>query len=247
MAATAAARRLTEAHRLAQARLGADTIRVSLDAWDLLDPSDLDGTIPRWLRVMRPAIGAQHATSAELAANYVATFRTLELGAGAGQLTPALATLDAAAVDSSLLVTGPYRLRSDLAKGVRFDTALETAKTSAARSAMRHAMAGGRGTITRTTAADRRALGWARATSGDPCAFCAMLASRGPVYGADSGGFQAHDGCSCTAEPVYRSDASWPAGSDRWADLWQEATTGLSPSERAGNGALNAFRRTLGE
>jgi hypothetical protein len=40
-------------------------------------------------------------------------------------------------------------------------------------------------------------------TSGNACDFCSMLADRGAVYGEASAEFEAHDHCSCSAQPVY--------------------------------------------
>lgn len=242
MAATVEARRLTEAHRLAQARIGAQTVQQMLAAWPLLDPSDLDGTFQRWLRVVYPLIEAQRSTSARLAANYLITYRSLELGVAASPVTPTLAAPAAPeAVSTSMLVTGPASIRSAVAAGTQFARAVDTARNTAARAGLRHALAGGRDTITGTVARDRQAHGWARATSGNPCAFCAMLASRGPVYREQSSAdFQAHDGCSCGAEPIYRRDGEWPSGARQYQELWQQSTRGTS-----GDDAINAFRQAL--
>lgn len=204
MAASLEGRRLTEAHRLAQARLGADTANRILATFGLLDGTDLDGSFDRWLRVALPIIQARRSTSATLAANYLTTFRTLELGMAAPRVTPTLA--DAAPVDAvttSLVVTGPAAIKSAIARGISLPAAIQTAQTTAARAGMRHALNGGRETITATTRADPRARGWARVTSAKACDFCSMLAGRGAVYGEATADFQAHDGCSCSAEPVY--------------------------------------------
>jgi len=66
-------------------------------------------------------------------------------------------------------------------------------------------MMGGRLTVAATTGRDRKAIGWRRVTDGNPCAFCAMLASRGPVYrdAAAADGLKYHAHCGCGAEPVY--------------------------------------------
>lgn len=54
---------------------------------------------------------------------------------------------------------------------------------------------------------------WARVVrSANPCAFCRMLASRGPVYlTAESAGQheQWHDNCWCQPEPVWRDTDVW--------------------------------------
>lgn len=243
MAATTEGRALTEAHRLAQARLGARTVQLMLAAWPVLRIEDLDGTFPAWLELAATVIAAQRTASSTLAANYVATFRTLELGAGVTPATPVLApAAPLEQIATSLLVTGPAVIRSNLARGTDLDTALRHGQARSAAAAMRHALNGGRDTVLGSVVGDDRALGWARATSGHACAFCAMLASRGPIYSEGTVTFRAHDHCSCSAEPVYRDDAAWPAGAEKYRDLWDEATGGLS-----GDQALSAFRHALAE
>ena len=237
MAATVAGRRLTEAHRLAQARLGARTVAAMRSIWPLLDASHLDATFDRWLSAAMPIIRGQRSTSARLAANYTTTFKALEVGAPAPVVLAE--SVPSKALATSLLVTGPVQLKWALGNGVPLVQAVSTAERTSAAAAMRHALNGGRETIVQMTRADRRALGWARAASGQACAFCALLASRGPVYGEARGGFKAHDHCSCTAEPVYRDDAAWPAGSERYQSLYRQA--------KADDGdTLANFRRLVG-
>lgn len=97
---------------------------------------------------------------------------------------------------------------------------------------------------------DSNALGFARALSGaENCAFCLMLASRGPVYKtAKSATLRAdgetfHPRCDCIAVPVYDS-ANWPGRDEYLAaqKLWKSATAGYS-----GKDALNALRRAVYE
>lgn len=224
MAATAQGRRLTEAHRLAQARLGAITVRQMVAAWGLMTPDALDASTERWLRTVMPIITGQRARSARLAANYVATFKALEIGTAAVPVVLA-ETVPAQQLVTSLTVTGPTAVKTHMRIDPTTKRAMEIGQSMSARAAMRHVLGGGRDTITSTMENDSQALGWARATSGRPCAFCAMIASRGPVYKGSTVEFQPHDGCACTAEPVYRRDAAWPAGSERFRDLWAEASS----------------------
>jgi hypothetical protein len=138
-------------------------------------------------------------------------------------------------------------LASALDAGRPPEQAKETALTRTSGSISRHVLNGGRETILRSVAEDREALGWGRVTDGDPCAFCAMLAGRGPVYQEDTVGFEAHDECGCGAEPVYYRDAPWPGRSREFHDMYNEAllqarqdgtmATGTS------NDLLNTFRR----
>lgn len=116
---------------------------------------------------------------------------------------PTLAVFDAPRVQASLAVTGPVSIKRAMMRGVNLDEAVEVAGGRTAAAGMRHALTGGRQTIIHSVADDHAARGWRRVASGKACEFCSMLAGRGAVYGPDTGHFAAHDGCSCTAEPVY--------------------------------------------
>jgi hypothetical protein len=243
VAATTAGAALTEAHRLAQSRLGAQTVRALRAIFPLLDPEDLDGTFQRWLTGVIPLVRSQHNLSARLAAAYLTTFRTLELGPDVEPFVPVLAAdITEEAVQTSMLVTGPVSIRSNLAKAVPLVRALSLAEANSARSGMRHAMNGGRDTIQGSVKADSEAFGYARTTSGKACAFCAMLASRGPVYSTDTVDFHAHDGCHCGSEPIYRRDADWPSGSRRYDAMYQDAKR---TAQAEGVDVLVAFRRKI--
>jgi len=250
VAATVEARRLTEAHRLAQARLGVATARQILTVWPLLNVDDLDRTFDRWLLVAMRLVQAQRRASASLAAGYLTAFRTLELGV-TEPTTPTLAdTIDEKRLTASLLSAGPAVVKLSIARGLTPAKASEAGRVASARSALRHTLNGGRETIVATVESDRSALGWARATSGAACAFCLMLASRGPVYkGAKTAEFHAHDSCSCTVEPVYRRDADWPPGAREarqvWNEVQREAREHGDLKRGTENDALNAFRRAL--
>lgn len=237
MAVTVGAARLTEAHRVAQARIGAATVVRMRAVWPLLDPSDIDGTVVRWLNAATPIIEAQRIHSTRLAETYLSTFKSIETGGTVDTIPAAPAPLEQ--IHTSLTVTGPYQVRHASALGTPLVQALLTAEAAAAAAALRHALNGGRDTILGTVAADPEAIGWARVARGRCCAFCAMLASRGPVYTSEgSADFHAHDSCACAAEPVYETDAPWPPHSRRFADVWSEA-------KAAEGDTTNNFRRLI--
>jgi hypothetical protein len=82
--------------------------------------------------------------------------------------------------------------------------------TMVGRSAMRQTLNGGRRVIRGQVLDDGSAWGWARVTDADPCEFCKMLASRGPVYkSARTAGrvdlHRYHDGCGCNVVPLFKS------------------------------------------
>lgn len=101
--------------------------------------------------------------------------------------------------------------------------AMENAGAKAAAAAYRHTQNGGRDTIDMVVKQDPVALGYTRITKGNPCAFCLMLASRGPVYSEDSfdrsdprftgpGEHKVHDACGCSLRPNYKR------GRENWTD-----------------------------
>lgn len=189
---------LSEAHRLAQAKLGTETVAMVLAAYPLLDLDDPTD----WLTVIAPMIQAQRARSSRLAGSYLEAFRRIETGES---FAPVLAEPAASRqLTTAMLVTGVYHQLGNIGRGLTRQRAAELAKAASAGAGMRLALNGGRETITATVQADDRARGYARVTSGRACAFCSMLAGRGAVYGAESVNFEAHDHCACSGEPVYQ-------------------------------------------
>ena len=241
MPSTDEGRALTEAHRLAQARLGANTAGELADAWKIVDAGNLDRTGAAYLNRAVPIVEARRAASAGLAGRYVAGFRRAELGPNARPFPPRLATrVKPADIRKALDAAGPHAVASRIASGRSPLEAVRLSRNDAARVGHSLALAGGRETISATVAADPAAKGWARVGGGKTCAFCEMLISRGPVYSEDTVGFAAHPGCSCSAEPVYVEGAAWPSGAREAREHWDAATEGLG-----GKDAVLAFRRNV--
>lgn len=122
----------------------------------------------------------------------------------------------------------------------------------------------GRQTIEHAQSRDRRVLMVARGTGPNPCAFCAMLASRGfvytnrktageinasLVYGEDARGLinRYHPNCHCY--PVTRwadiPDPTAPGRSEEYSQLWEDMLTDGVEQRGTKNDALNDFRRRL--
>lgn len=109
-------------------------------------------------------------------------------------------------------------------------------------------MDAGRDAIRGALKDDRLVLAVARGTSGDPCAFCAMLASRGFVYANEgTAGVsenpvvkQYHVHCHCF--PIYKfvKASQLPELSQYFHDMWPKVTAGY-----AGNEARKAWRRWI--
>jgi hypothetical protein len=237
VATTAEGARLTEAHRLAQGRLAGEALRDLLAVWPLLDPAD-DRTFPAYARVVQAVLATRRQESAAVSAQYLRAFREVE-----GVLAPLDVALAPTLADeqamTSLLVTGPVAYRTGLRTGKTAEKAAQSALTQTAGAVLRHVQNGGRETVHATVLRDEKALGVQRVTDGSPCAFCAMLASRGAVYKSQmSADFEAHDKCGCGAEPVYRPNGALPGRAEEFSRLWAESTAGLSGDE-----ARSAFRK----
>ena len=199
--ATRAGVLLTEAHRLAQAKLSAQVVVDLLKVWPLLDPTALDATVDRWLTASQAIVVKKHGDSAALAREYLRRFRAVELGTPITAWTPPpppVATIEA--IRTSLVVQGPVRIKAAMLARTPLTQASQTAAGTSSAAGSRHALTGGRDTIVEAAKADERAQGLRRVTSGDSCSFCSMLTTRTDFTYS----FKAHDGCHCQTQPVYR-------------------------------------------
>lgn len=189
---------LTQTHRRAQLALRAQVLLELKALWPAMDWTNLDRTYPAWATAVGAIIDRRWVTSTNLAAAYLRAFRT---AAGVpGTATVVLADpVPAGQLDTVLKVTALYSAKSATRRGVSADQAMAAAFVRSSGAITRLVLGGGRDTITASLAKDPRATGWERVTSGNPCPFCADLAGH-----PSSTSFQAHDGCGCSAEPVYR-------------------------------------------
>lgn len=129
--------------------------------------------------------------------------------------------------------------KKKLASGSSIDEAKDVAAKAVASKVVQQVADGGRAPLLQET--DRGShgcVGYARVVDDDPCPFCAMLASRGAVYRADSfadsnglfsgdGRFKVHPGCGCTLEPIYGGRITGlPPQSKKLMDEWAEIAAG---------------------
>lgn len=237
MAGTEQGELLTSRHRRAQLALRAATVRDLTTLWPLFDGSTvsfnsfIDATISLAL--------ARYDTSSGLASAYYQQFRTAE--GVTGDVVPKLAPkLGAGIIRVALLATGLAGTRRAIGAGQTLDRALDSGLVQAAGAVTRLVMDGGRRTVDDTVQADPKAKGWVRITSGRPCAFCAMLASRGGVYKTErTVAFRAHDHCACTSEPLFEG-SKVPERNRELQKLWRQAAGGK-------DNQLNRFRQALTE
>ena len=251
MALTAAGAALTQAKRAAQLAARAGSLQGLLRLWSIVDVTDLSGTIETFARAAALLAGEGFDQSAAAAANYYGLFRRVE---GVGAIAVPRASRPAAEVMIGELRGAALKGIIDGRKaGMDIGRAKSQGLVRVAGALTKLVLAGGRQTIIGATERDRQALGWARATSGDPCTFCRMLASRGPAYKSErSADFQPHDHCACMPEPVYRGDPASVGvakqsaeylGEYHEAQAWARASGTMSKD--TGNNALNNYRRWL--
>jgi hypothetical protein len=164
--------------------------------------------------------------SAEAANRYYAAFRAAE---GVPGTPPPLPVSDV--VDDAFreVMQDSYRVlvrrnSAQLADAIRQADLLRRNEAEIAARLSRYVLSGGRVRLANLIRADGAAVGWARVTRGKSCAFCGLLAARGPVYTKQTGSFRAHNKCACTIEPVFRElpRDKWPPSSRQWADRYDE-------------------------
>lgn len=231
--------------RAVQLAIRAQLLRDATRLWPLLDAKRLSETFPGWVRAMSLLVRNYHGQSAAAAWS---AYRTAREQATASPAPRSLARIAPAPNEEWLTrafgYSGPGMLQRDTA---RPNTALSTTLGTASRIALD----GGRMTTFETVKADPVAIGWYRVTDGDPCYFCALLASRGVVekstmylsehsFDASNGRFdgpglaKVHNSCGCSMAPSFSRDQELPEVNRRAAEVYQN---------RGDGDALNAFRR----
>lgn len=217
----------------------AQLLRDATRLWPLLDAKRLNETFPGWARAMSLLVRNYHGQSAAAAWS---AYRTAREQATASPATRSLARI-APAPDEEWLTrafgySGPGMLQRDTA---RPNTALSTTLGTASRIVR----SGADRTISATAEADPVALGWYFHTDGDPCFWCALIASRGVVFKGDSfeasdrqfigdGTAKIHNGCGCVLAPVFSKTQQLPDINREAAEVYRN---------RGDGDALNAFRR----
>lgn len=247
MARTQEGRYLTDRQRLRQMGIRSATIRDIIRLWPMWDPDD-PASYERFVEAVITLTQARSRDSAALAARYYEMFRDAELPGGVHMTMGRAAVLAEPASPQQIRVSIDATARAtvyrSLGAGYSRQRAMQEGLVRLTGSIGRHVLNGGRDTIIGSAQHDARCLGWARVTDGDPCPFCAMLASRGPVYKEDTvlktfAGRKYHDFCGCTAEPVYEG-SEWPGRGREFQSMWNEVTRGFS-----GQDAVAAWRKAL--
>lgn len=199
-------------------------------------PGDL-GSVERWINAALPPLLRANRASARSAAKFYDLLREIELAkleidAEPYKAEPVLKTLDGG-IRYSLMTSG----KTQYTRTANSDWDPSRMNENAiAGTVIRHVLNGGRATIDHNSQQDKAALGWVRVTDGNPCAFCAMLASRGVTYRPykkdaftasnaryeGSGEAKVHNSCGCGLKPVWSLDDDVLAQNKRFESLWTD-------------------------
>jgi hypothetical protein len=232
---------LTTAHRALQGRINAATLRDLLRLWGTVDPRNLRHTVDPFTKAAASLVLNGRRASSTASARYYVAFRQAEGVRGTAVVDPAPAP-NPDVVAGVIRGAGLAGIMNAYRRGLKPDEAHANGFVKLAGSASSLVYGGGRATLLGAIQADPQARGFQRVTDGAPCAFCAMIASRGIISKEEAGaGFEAHGHCGCTAEPAYEGSPV-NAANERFRAAWDEATNGLS-----GGDALNAFRRSMSQ
>lgn len=238
--------RLVMGYRRRQLLLSTRLVRQIMQAWrELANPAQIDASWPILRSVLTQPVLRAREESARLAADFYLEARR-EAGFDADGFSPSRPTpLTVERLNSTLDVTGPVEFKKAIASGKTPPQALDQAAVRMAGSTQYAALEGGRSVIRDSIERDDRATGYARVTDNDPCAWCAMLASRGPVYKSAKtagdprqGGDRYHDLCGCQAVPSFTLDEPFIGIADKLYEDWRRETKG-----HGGKHAVNVFRR----
>jgi hypothetical protein len=233
---------LAEAARRAQLEIRRQMLADVARLWPVLNFQHPDRTWPGWLRAMSVVLGRYHGQSAQAGGLYYRAARQAALG-DPGDVS--LVKLAAAPADQWVTralgysAVGVYRKQTvDLGRAP--DVAARAALTQTLGTSARIVQDGSRTTVVQSVHADDKAVGWYRITDGDPCAFCALMASRGVVYKSTTVNFEAHNDCGCTSAPAFSRDQELPAISREADRIYRSGNASLADFRKAWRGRATA-------
>lgn len=188
-------------HRNQQLAIRAAVLKSLTRLWRTVDAARLPETIGPFADAAAVAISDGFLRSSRTAGLYYIAARpagitTVEIPA----LLPPIPELTAAKVRAA----GLSGIVNGRRGGRTIDAALSNGFVKVAGTASSVVLAGGRDTVMEASRQDPAATGkWRRIAGPTACAFCQMLADRGPVYTDDTADFASHDHCGCAAEPEF--------------------------------------------
>jgi len=238
-ASQAAQENQAESFRQQQAFQVAWLLLQIIGLWGLLDLRNVISSWPQVRTAIAAIIAEQSQVMGQLGNAYYLQARA---AAGILALPPALSVPAAPSpqlIKATLDSTGPYSLLARIKQGRDVPEAAQVTGAIVGAAATRLIQNGARTAVLQAVQQDSAAVAWYRVTAADPCGFCAMLASRGPVFRtAQSAGFKAHSRCRCSAAACFsKQDAKALRDNDLYRQ-WKQVTRGYG-----GQDAIRVWRR----
>jgi hypothetical protein len=239
MARTAEGTALTEFYRGQMSALRATVIKEVWQLFPAWNPAEA-GSYKAMEDALVLLTQARAARAAQLASRYYSLFRLIEGGEKAAYVAKLFPVAAEAIIRTAIGASARGGTYKALTSGKTMEQALRNGLVRTIGAVTKQVSDTGRYTLIEAVQNDQRALGWTRVTGGNPCAWCAMLASRGPVYKGDADSIEIwdHDHGDCSAEPAYEG-YEWPAKNRELRDLWNQTSHDKDTTP------LNAFRRAL--
>ena len=206
MAGTAEGRYLTDQHRRWQATLGATMVGVTMDLASLINPENIPETFDHWLEEQLGALEAVRIAGADEAARYMMAYRTAEIGPEKATRLPVISHEVDLVEDARSLAWAPWVAQAAIQEGQDPAEAWNDVVRKLAWKTHNLALESGRNVVSRSV--EKAGGKWRRVSDGNPCAWCAMLVTRGPVYTRETvtstyAGRRYHYKCGCTPEEVF--------------------------------------------
>lgn len=226
-----------QSHYLTQLGLTTALFAALRRLWPTLEPDRLQKTYPTFVRGAAAVTGRYSQAAVSLNADFYDAMRE-QAGLGSRFSVPVIEPLAGPQIEAYL-----KKATADFLAEAEVETAkiVESIQREADATMQKVVMDAGRNELIAAIEGDREAHGWARVTKPGACAFCLMLATRGPVYLAkQTASFEAHKSCHCTVQPLFGNHYEAPAHVREALALWRDSTSGLS-----GKAAIRAFRRAV--
>ena len=204
----------------AQAGLIVVMLRDLAKVWRLLHPQALDRSLSTWVAGVHAVVSRYGPMAATLAADHYDAARAT--ARAPGRFTVQIPDAPDEQHVDTVMRWATKELWGRDAETLAERVAAAQQKSDAAASKLVTDLA--RATVTDAVNEDPAAVGWTRVAKPTACAFCRLLATRGGVYTQATVKFRAHDGCSCTAEPVFKGQRWEPSAHVRqWQAEYRKA------------------------
>lgn len=246
MALTAAGAALTAGYQRHISATAAATGLAVADAMDGVDPDNIGGVHQYAVKKAADAIQAGTRQGQALTAQYLSRYaraESIDL-----PTLPAVRPVGRQDAVRTAFYSGPVRAKTLIRRGISSEQAVAEMRDWAAQWGRTRVESTSRDYVIRS--ARRTRLKCRRVTVGRTCAFCSMLAARGPVYTEDTVTFRAHRCCDCTWEICKETPTEWLKQSATSHELrvnaaYREAAANIHASGEALSGRTGRHNITM--